>query len=71
MSLKVKHNFGDRYKGILSSIDAYRKLFIIRNVRIIIILHLIVCIFYCTGCAKKKKDILNIYVKSQIINIFF
>ena len=24
-----------------------------------------------TGCAKKKKDILNIYVKSQIINIFF
>ena len=26
---------------------------------------------HCTGCAKKKKDILNIYVKSQIINIFF
>ena len=25
----------------------------------------------CTGCAKKKKDILNIYVKSQIINFFF
>ena len=25
----------------------------------------------CTGCAKKKKDILNIYVKSLIINIFF
>ena len=24
-----------------------------------------------TGCAKKKKDILNMYVKSQIINIFF
>ena len=24
-----------------------------------------------TGCAKKKKDILNIYVKSQIINRFF
>ena len=24
-----------------------------------------------TGCAKKKKDNLNIYVKSQIINIFF
>ena len=24
-----------------------------------------------TGCAKKKKDILNIYVKSQIVNIFF
>ena len=27
--------------------------------------------FICTGCAKKKKDILNIYVKSQIIYIFF
>ena len=26
---------------------------------------------YYTGCAKEKKDILNIYVKSQIINIFF
>ena len=24
-----------------------------------------------TGCAKKKKDILNISVKLQIINIFF
>ena len=24
-----------------------------------------------TGCAKKKKDIFNIFVKSQIINIFF
>ena len=24
-----------------------------------------------TGCAKKKKDILNIYVKSQISNTFF
>ena len=27
--------------------------------------------FQGTGCAKKKKDILNIYVKSQIINIYF
>ena len=24
-----------------------------------------------TGCAKKKKDILNLYVKSQIIIYFF
>ena len=24
-----------------------------------------------TGCAKNKKDILNIYVKSQIIKLFF
>ena len=29
-----------------------------------------VLILKYTGCAK-KKDILNIYVKSQIINIFF
>ena len=24
----------------------------------------------CTGCAKKKKDILNIHIKSEGINIF-
>ena len=31
---------------------------------------MVVYINYNTGCAK-KRDILNIYVKSQIINIFF
>ena len=35
-----------------------------------IILRLFATYIY-TGCAKKKKDILNIYVKSQIINIFY
>ena len=34
-------------------------------------MHIYQCLKYYTGCAKKKKDILNIYVKSQIINIFF
>ena len=28
-------------------------------------------IYIYIGCDKKKKDILNIYVKSQIINILF
>ena len=27
-------------------------------------------IYIYTGCAKKKKDILNIHVKSERINIF-
>ena len=29
------------------------------------------CLQLYTGCAKKKKDILNIHIKSEGINIFF